>query len=101
MCLAIPMRVTKTSGDPDDFTTSQIATVDADGISKEIRLDVVDRWPEVGESRISCPAVTNPSHPKEDPAAECDSRCAGDHDHERIRSPKTGGSLQAGRLCGL
>ena len=49
MCLAIPMRVTKVSGDPDDFTTSQIATVDADGISKEIRLDVVDRWPEIGE----------------------------------------------------
>ncbi len=49
MCLAIPMRVTKIAGDPEDFTTSQIATVDADGISKEIRLDVVDRWPEIGE----------------------------------------------------
>lgn len=43
------MKVTQVSGDPDDFTTSQIATVDVDGISKEIRLDVVDRWPEVGE----------------------------------------------------
>ncbi len=43
------MRVTEVSGDPDDFTTSQIATVDADGISKEIRLDVVDRWPDVGD----------------------------------------------------
>lgn len=52
MCLAIPMRVTKVSGDPDDFTTSQIATVDADGISKEIRLDVVDRWPEIGDYLI-------------------------------------------------
>lgn len=49
MCLAIPMRVTRVEGDPEDFTTSQIATVDADGISKEIRLDVVDRWPEIGE----------------------------------------------------
>ncbi len=49
MCLAIPMRVTKVQGDPDDFTTSQIATVDADGISKQIRLDIVDRWPEIGE----------------------------------------------------
>ena len=49
MCLAIPMRVTEVSGNPDDFTTSQIAKVDADGISKEIRLDVVDRWPEIGE----------------------------------------------------
>ena len=49
MCLAIPMRVTSVSGDPDDFTTSQIATVDADGIRKEIRLDVVDRWPDIGD----------------------------------------------------
>ena len=49
MCLAIPMRVTAVSGDPEDFTTSQIATVDADGISKEIRLDVVDRWPNIGD----------------------------------------------------
>ena len=49
MCLAIPMRVTKIEGNPDDFTVSQIATVDADGISKEIRLDVVDRWPDLGD----------------------------------------------------
>lgn len=49
MCLAIPMRVTKVEGDPDDFTTSQIATVDADGISKEVRLDIVDHWPNVGD----------------------------------------------------
>ncbi|MEE4241096.1 MAG: HypC/HybG/HupF family hydrogenase formation chaperone [Desulfopila sp.] len=52
MCLAIPMRVTRVSGDPDDFTTTQSAIVDADGISKEIRLDVVDRWPEVGDYLI-------------------------------------------------
>ncbi len=49
MCLAIPMRVTQVQGDPNDFTTSQIAKVDADGISNTIRLDVVDRWPEVGD----------------------------------------------------
>ena len=49
MCLAIPMRVTKIEGNPDDFTVSQIATVDADGISKEVRLDVVDRWPDLGD----------------------------------------------------
>ena len=48
MCLAIPMRVTKVEGNPDDFSTSQLATVDADGIGKEVRLDVVDKWPEVG-----------------------------------------------------
>jgi len=49
MCLAIPMRVTQIEGDPDDFTTSQVATVDADGISKEVRLDIVDHWPKVGD----------------------------------------------------
>ena len=49
MCLAIPMKVTSVQGDPDDFTTTQIATVDADGISKEIRLDIVDHWPGVGD----------------------------------------------------
>lgn len=49
MCLAIPMRVTEVQGNPDDFTTSQIALVDADGISREVRLDVVDHWPNVGD----------------------------------------------------
>ncbi len=49
MCLAIPMRVIKVEGNPDDFTTNQIATVDADGISRQIRLDVVDHWPAVGD----------------------------------------------------
>lgn len=49
MCLAIPMRVMKIEGNPEDFTTSQIALVDVDGISKEVRLDVVDRWPDLGD----------------------------------------------------
>jgi hydrogenase expression/formation protein HypC len=49
MCLAIPMRVVSVQGDPDDFTSNQIATVDADGIQKEVRLDVVDHWPAVGD----------------------------------------------------
>jgi len=49
MCLAIPMRVTEVHGSPEDFTTSQIAVVDADGISREVRLDVVDHWPSVGD----------------------------------------------------
>lgn len=49
MCLAIPMRVTEIQGDPDDFAINQIATVDADGISKEVRLDIVDHWPNVGD----------------------------------------------------
>ncbi len=43
------MRVTKVEGDPDDFTTNQIATVDSSGISKEVRLDIVDYWPNVGD----------------------------------------------------
>ena len=49
MCLAIPMRVTEVHGSPEDFTTSQIAVVDADGISREVRLDVVDHWPSIGD----------------------------------------------------
>ena len=49
MCLAIPMKVTSVQGDPDDFTTTQVATVDADGISREIRLDIIDHWPKVGD----------------------------------------------------
>jgi len=43
------MRVTEVHGNPDDFSTSKIAIVDADGISREIRLDVVDHWPNVGD----------------------------------------------------
>ncbi len=49
MCLAIPMKVTAVQGDPEDFTTNQIATVDADGISRDVRLDIVDYWPKVGD----------------------------------------------------
>ena len=49
MCLAIPMRVTAIHGDPDDFTSNQVATVDADGISRDVRLDIVDYWPAVGD----------------------------------------------------
>ncbi len=43
------MKVEKIGGDPDDFTQNQIATVNMNGIGKEVRLDVVDRWPEVGD----------------------------------------------------
>ena len=49
MCLAVPMRVEQVDGDPDDFTRDQIAVVNMDGISRKVRLDVVDRWPEVGD----------------------------------------------------
>ena len=49
MCLAVPMKVEQIEGDPDDFTQDQIAVVNMDGVSRKIRLDVVDRWPEVGD----------------------------------------------------
>ncbi len=52
MCLAVPMKVLKIEGDPDDFLQSQIAVVDIDGIRKETRLDIVDRWPEIGDYLI-------------------------------------------------
>ncbi len=49
MCLAVPMKVEQIEGDPEDFTQDQIAVVNMDGISKKVRLDVIDRWPEVGD----------------------------------------------------
>jgi len=49
MCLAVPMKVEQIEGDPDDFTQDQVAVVNMDGVSKKVRLDVVDRWPEVGD----------------------------------------------------
>jgi len=49
MCLAIPMKVILVQGDPEDFAINQIATVESDGISREIRLDIVDHWPNVGD----------------------------------------------------
>ncbi|MBA3007312.1 MAG: HypC/HybG/HupF family hydrogenase formation chaperone [Proteobacteria bacterium] len=52
MCLAIPMQVIEIRGDADDFLSEQIAVVDADGIRRETRLDIVDRWPQVGDYLI-------------------------------------------------
>ncbi len=52
MCLAIPMQVIEIRGDADDFLTEQVAVVDADGIRRETRLDIVDRWPEIGDYLI-------------------------------------------------
>ena len=49
MCLAVPMKVEKIEGSPDDFSQNQIATVNMNGVSKDVRLDVVDRWPEIGD----------------------------------------------------
>lgn len=52
MCLAIPMQVIEIRGKAEDFLAEQIAVVDADGIRREIRLDIVDRWPEIGDYLI-------------------------------------------------
>lgn len=49
MCLAIPMRVIEMRGSADDFSVAPVALVDADGVRREVRLDVVDRWPRVGD----------------------------------------------------
>ena len=49
MCLAVPMKVEQVRGNPEDFTQDQIAVVNMEGVSREVRLDVVDRWPDVGD----------------------------------------------------
>ena len=46
------MKVIEIQGSPDDFLSGQVAVVDADGIRKETRLDIVDRWPEIGDYLI-------------------------------------------------
>jgi hydrogenase expression/formation protein HypC len=46
------MQVIEIRGDADDFLSEQIAVVDADGIRRETRLDIVDRWPQVGDYLI-------------------------------------------------
>ena len=52
MCLAIPVRVIEIKGNSDDLLNPQIATVETDGIRREIRLDLVDRIPEIGDYLI-------------------------------------------------
>jgi len=49
MCLAIPMQVKELKnifGEPAD---PQVAVVDADGMEKEVRLDLADRIPDIGD----------------------------------------------------
>ncbi len=46
------MRVIEVRGKEDDFLVSQIGVVEAEGIEKEVRLDMVDRWPEIGDYLI-------------------------------------------------
>lgn len=49
MCLAIPMRVDEIRGDRNDPLSFPTAVVDENGLRREVRLDVVDRWPNVGD----------------------------------------------------
>lgn len=49
MCLAIPMQVVELRGGSDELFDPRVALVESDGIRKEIRLEMVDRVPEVGE----------------------------------------------------
>ena len=41
MCLAVPMKVIKVEND--------IAKVELGGVEREIRLDIIDKQPEIGE----------------------------------------------------
>ncbi len=52
MCLAIPMRVIEIKGDSGDPFLPQVAVVDADGMTREVRLDLTDRPAVVGDYLI-------------------------------------------------
>ena len=52
MCLAIPMRVYEIHGNQDDPLSFPTAVVDENGLRKEVRLDVVDHWPNIGDYLI-------------------------------------------------
>lgn len=49
MCLAIPMRVNEIHGQADDPASFPVAVVDENGVHRSVRLDIVDRWPKVGD----------------------------------------------------
>ena len=49
MCLAIPMQVVEIRGGSDELFDPGVALVESDGIRKEIRLEMADRIPLVGE----------------------------------------------------
>ncbi len=49
MCLAIPMQVVEIKGGGDELFDPQVALVENDGMRKEIRLEMADRIPKVGE----------------------------------------------------
>jgi len=49
MCLAIPMEVLEITGEQGDFLNPPLALVEAQGTRARVRLDIVDRMPEVGD----------------------------------------------------
>lgn len=49
MCLAVPMLVLNIRSGSGDLADPGIATVDAGGIRQEVRLELADRKPEVGD----------------------------------------------------
>jgi len=49
MCLAVPMRVVEVKGLADELIISPSAQVELEGLRQEVRLDIVDRWPEPGD----------------------------------------------------
>lgn len=52
MCLAIPMRVVELKGDGGDVSVFEVAVVEVDGMSTEIRLDLLERMPFPGDYLI-------------------------------------------------
>lgn len=52
MCLAIPMRVIEIHGEQNDPLSFPRAIVEEEGLKKEVRLDIVDRWPRPGDYLI-------------------------------------------------
>ncbi|MEN8141047.1 MAG: HypC/HybG/HupF family hydrogenase formation chaperone [Thermodesulfobacteriota bacterium] len=49
MCLAVPLEVIEIIGSPDDPLSQPTARVASSGIEKEVRLDIIDRWPARGD----------------------------------------------------
>jgi hydrogenase expression/formation protein HypC len=49
MCLAIPMQVVAIQGGSDELLDPEVALVESDGVRKQIRLEMADRIPAVGE----------------------------------------------------
>ncbi len=49
MCLAIPMQVVELQGGSDELLDPLVAVVESDGVRKEVRLEMADRIPAVGE----------------------------------------------------